>query len=76
MIATCSCDKNAAQSDCSRDSSVGRASDRRSEGPRFDPGSRHILQEGEGRGEGRQLAIPWHLWLNCAAHGALPSKLQ
>ena len=24
-----------------RDSSVGRASDRRSEGPRFDPGSRH-----------------------------------
>ena len=34
--------KNAAQSDCSRDSSVGRASDRRSEGPRFDPGSRHF----------------------------------
>ena len=27
----------------SRDSSVGRASDRRSEGPRFDPGSRHFL---------------------------------
>ena len=26
----------------SRDSSVGRASDRRSEGPRFDPGSRHM----------------------------------
>ena len=29
------------QSQC-RDSSVGRASDRRSEGPRFDPGSRHF----------------------------------
>ncbi len=27
---------------CSRDSSAGRASDRRSEGPRFDPGSRHV----------------------------------
>ena len=27
----------------SRDSSAGRASDRRSEGPRFDPGSRHAL---------------------------------
>ena len=26
-----------------RDSSVGRASDRRSEGPRFDPGSRHLF---------------------------------
>ena len=26
-----------------RDSSVGRASDRRSEGPRFDPGSRHTF---------------------------------
>jgi hypothetical protein len=30
-------------SSISRDSSVGRASDRRSEGPRFDPGSRHLL---------------------------------
>ena len=28
--------------DMSRDSSVGRASDRRSQGPRFDPGSRHV----------------------------------
>ena len=26
-----------------RDSSAGRASDRRSEGPRFDPGSRHAI---------------------------------
>ena len=29
--------------DMSRDSSAGRASDRRSEGPRFDPGSRHAV---------------------------------
>ena len=41
-----------AHADICRDSSVGRASDRRSEGPRFDPGSRHLagriaLQERE-----------------------------
>ena len=31
--------------DSCRDSSVGRASDRRSEGPRLDPGSRHSLSK-------------------------------
>ena len=40
--------RNAAGCDGSRDSSVGRASDRRSEGPRFDPGSRHIFYLGGG----------------------------
>ena len=43
MTATCTSNGNAAPCNGSRDSSVGRASDRRSEGPRFDPGSRHIF---------------------------------
>ena len=38
-----SCGDRSAPKNISRDSSVGRASDRRSEGPRFDPGSRHVF---------------------------------
>ena len=36
----------------SRDSSVGRAPDRRSEGPRFDPGSRHLFHALKNSGAG------------------------
>ena len=36
------CDHEVTTDATGRDSSVGRASDRRSEGPRFDPGSRHF----------------------------------
>ena len=53
----------------SRDSSAGRASDRRSEGPRFDPGSRHSFSS-PGRTQVNRL--PQHM--RCGrGHVSLPA---
>ena len=48
----------------SRDSSAGRLSDRRSEGPWFDPGSRHFV------------SLQWQLLRILAAHRVAPSQSE